>query len=583
MKIKNLFLSGLACLAMTACSNNDEPGTDPTGQTETTYVRVQIAMVGDVNSRGTDGGTVNGTPAEQKVNNIDFVFYDAAGNYVCDGKTISSDITTTPQGNAGTTGVNVEAITNTVLALELEPGEPRPAQVIAYVNMASHAASFKGKTNNTSISNAMNKIYTAGIDYANVNNSSFIMTNSTYLNDNSVKVGTTLNTNDFYETETAALASTTPVEIYVERMAAKVTAKTDANATINDIKVASKDGVLFARFEIEGYALNGLNTKSYFLKNIPTSDPFSNWNASNLYRSYWAKDVNYESVETEVLDYINYNETGLQDESITNVATEPRTQYCLENTLTSTLWSTHKYKAATHLLIFGRYKIYKANNEGTAAGNETVTYTNNTFYKYAGTLYTEEDMKSQLVAAAGSAANIYTKTTESDKDVYTTIDWDASNYQIVKDANDASLESKVIVQLANNISLTDKYMLNPTFDSNQDESETNSKYISATTDAINVALAANNAEGFKDAAAYFAVPIEHLFSNTTEGYDATGELGIVRNHAYELTITSITKDMGTGIYTFDQDIIPQEPNIKYYVGARLNVLSWKVVKQNVEL
>ena len=102
---------------------------------------------------------------------------------------------------------------------------------------------------------------------------------------------------------------------------------------------------------------------------------------------------------------------------------------------------------------------------------------------------------------------------------------------------------------------------------------------------------ANTVEMFKDGLAFFYVPVRHL------GFDATraqhpnmddgkyvwenseiGDYGIVRNHAYSMTINSIT-GLGTGLRDENQPIVPPKDEVNYYVAARLNILAWNVVPQ----
>jgi len=45
------------------------------------------------------------------------------------------------------------------------------------------------------------------------------------------------------------------------------------------------------------------------------------------------------------------------------------------------------------------------------------------------------------------------------------------------------------------------------------------------------------------------------------------------------------ENLGKGVYDPDEVIVPSEDDEKenYYVGATINILSWKVVNQNVGL
>ena len=59
--------------------------------------------------------------------------------------------------------------------------------------------------------------------------------------------------------------------------------------------------------------------------------------------------------------------------------------------------------------------------------------------------------------------------------------------------------------------------------------------------------------------------------------------GIVRNHHYVINITKLDK-VGKGIFTPEEEIVPDDTDKDTYaIGAKINILSWKVVNQNVEL
>ncbi len=83
---------------------------------------------------------------------------------------------------------------------------------------------------------------------------------------------------------------------------------------------------------------------------------------------------------------------------------------------------------------------------------------------------------------------------------------------------------------------------------------------------------------------FYSTPIRHLrFDNghyTKEGgYDwenlNVGELGVVRNHVYNLTITGIT-GLATGMRSDDQPIVPPVTTTDQYIAMRLNILAWNI-------
>lgn len=79
-----------------------------------------------------------------------------------------------------------------------------------------------------------------------------------------------------------------------------------------------------------------------------------------------------------------------------------------------------------------------------------------------------------------------------------------------------------------------------------------------------------------DGKCYYYVNVEHF---GTEGYD----VGIVRNHWYDITLNSI-KGLGTPVFDPTAEIDPDRPEEEnYYVAAEVKILKWKMVSQSVDL
>ena len=68
-----------------------------------------------------------------------------------------------------------------------------------------------------------------------------------------------------------------------------------------------------------------------------------------------------------------------------------------------------------------------------------------------------------------------------------------------------------------------------------------------------------------------------------------GQVGVVRNHAYNINITKINT-LGMGIYNpkskeeGGEPVKPEGPkDPTYYVESTINILSWKLVEQDAEI
>ena len=62
-----------------------------------------------------------------------------------------------------------------------------------------------------------------------------------------------------------------------------------------------------------------------------------------------------------------------------------------------------------------------------------------------------------------------------------------------------------------------------------------------------------------------------------------GEYGVVRNHFYKINLTGLT-GFGTPVYNPNTVIDPTVPSYdNTYLAARIKVLQWRIVKQDVNL
>ena len=153
---------------------------------------------------------------------------------------------------------------------------------------------------------------------------------------------------NIYPSETAA-KSGEATEITVERAVAKVTVKSTASPS-------AVSGTEITTFDINGWTLCNTNKKSYFTRNVhcgtsswwgyqahgSTDYRFIGSNevyktddvpAVSYYRTYWAKDPNYESYVAA-----DFNVVKGIPASLNNLGTDA---YCLENTFNGRYRKSH--------------------------------------------------------------------------------------------------------------------------------------------------------------------------------------------------------------------------------------------------
>ena len=78
---------------------------------------------------------------------------------------------------------------------------------------------------------------------------------------------------------------------------------------------------------------------------------------------------------------------------------------------------------------------------------------------------------------------------------------------------------------------------------------------------------------WKNGMTYYYYVIKHLGNQE----------GVVRNHIYDTTVTKIA-GLGTPVYDPEEVIYPEKPDENdHYIAAQINILSWRLVKNNYEL
>lgn len=572
MKLSKYLVGTLACALMAACSNEENPAVDngTQGQEGSSYMAVNLVMSAETGSRAvTDGGFDNGTDAEGAVSvkNSVFLFYDANGNYLTKGNLVSSDtdvdknndgyLDLTPQADGG----NVESKSNAVIVLG--PTTSQPTQMLAVLNGGSSALA------GMSLSAAMEAVTSNGIGSAK---GDFIMTNSAYISNSNIVTATditgkTKEVGDGGDAAAITAAKADPVEIYVERVAAKLTVKESVSE-----KELSGDGYVLdnatgaaMKVVIDGWCANATNESSYYVKNLNDSwigtAPFTNW--TGTHRTFWAEDMNYTG-GGDYPDGATY--TGLQYKKWTEATKKANdVEYIFENTINNDYAQVEggDNTNVTTVLV-AAHIMYKT------SGDEK--YQRDNIYKHNGVFYTEKGLKDVIVAGC----DYYWFYTKDGNKTWTALKADDVTFSFSNPAS-AINPGEVTVDVT--------AITKPTIAGVTDIVLVKGEGTESKTDATKEAIAAlkgsiytQNLMGYKKGACYYQIPIEHLSSAAGNEF-----YGVVRNHSYVLTISDIT---GIGGAVYDPDkVLPPIPgkDKNYYMAAKLNVLAWKVVEQSAVL
>lgn len=550
MRIKSLFLSMLVGMAFVGCSSEKElngGGTDPV-KGGTGYVAVNIVQPKTVGTRAT-GDFENGDAAENNASEGLFFIFDASGNvHNVNGK-LSQRIKLA--GSGTTVSPAVERIYNAILLIDGVKDDPTGAnQIVCILNAPAGL-----ETGVTNLSDLQAKVE----DYCTgkITDGKFVMSNSVYYDGNNLIVATPVKAENVKKSASEALNN--PVDIYVERVVAKVRAKEKSDGITNNVVKITVDGVEhFYTIKIDGIALSNLSDKANLLKSLTgySNDKWT-WNDKTNFRSFWeVMPGKKDGADQVTVQKVSWND--IDGDGHYNAEATPGnycfTQYILPNTFEKTgdVINT-SIMVAAHLT---------ETVDGTTKNADLVWI--------RGGYTTDKGALNVIASAVQTKFAYYKKTGESSyKELeFSDFEWKGekgvgySCYAQLK--TEFGTDNKIYeftgvtpAEVTDGVSKVNNYL----------STKANSLY----------------ARKYTDGKSYYFVEIEHVPA-TGSGETATPAInGIVRNHIYDLTLNSIA---GPGIPVFNpaDKNIPQEPEDEnlYFLGARVNVLDWRIVNQGVE-
>lgn len=583
-------LASALMLTVASCSSEDVAGGDAqNGKGTTSFLAVNIENVGSAPaSRAYTQGTgsyEDGTTEESIINKVRFYFFNGDGtpyllvNNDATQQTSVNYLEQTVEKDGNDHDHTAEIKTQAVLVLK---GETKavPASVIAVIN-----PEVLDNTTLKSGTMTLSELRTSatGSKFYDKTNG-FVMSNSVYESAGQDVCSTPVANSVF---ATAEDATKNPVDIYVERVNAKVNAKIDADyvRTNETEKAWSKnaddkyqievDSIDVTTYEqnanatpttntypvyavVQGWQLADANGKAELCKQINTSWyagelGISPWTTSDYHRCFWSKSVPFTSGAQAGANHpVNPTFKGITQSLSEVFSAEP--VYTLPNTPDKVVTNpTTSVNTLTKLIVAAKL-VYKDKNG---------EYHPAQVCQYRGLTYLgEEAVKKQIV---GGFARYFKKTSG---DVYKSIEASDIAFKTVVPGSPESSEVKnyeVVATLASTVG--DLYVKN------------GDEWTIAPKDDVNAALAKETAQvRSTDGATYYYTPIKHLGDA-----GKLGEYGIVRNHSYQVTIQNI-KGFGTPVYNPDQEIDPMIPSDENtYLAASIKVLSWRVVSSNVDL
>lgn len=572
MKIPKLFPFACVALMMTACaSDKDEMGGGTKPGSDPQYLAVNIVNVGATpTTRGTDDYE-NGTTDESTIKKVRFYFFNGDGSpYLIknpgvtgvEGGGEKNWLEASPADDSSTSGTpsQIEKITQTVLVIN-GVQSAAPAAIVAVINPGTvDAAKIQdGETMRLSelrYSTVGSQFYKKDATTGAV--SDFVMSNSVYVNAGedvcaSLVAG--------HVTTSEETARTKPVDLYVERVVAKVTADVDkiafklGNGTDWDANKygtknpVGKSGDYDVYAVIDGWGLANENGKAEVEKQVKKTWTdgnlgFSPWTTADYHRCFWESSVAFDAGaggNQPVNPKFNQLKAKMQDVLYTLPNTsENEVTNLKDNDLT-------KFAVAATL----RYQ--------DAAGN----WHDAEICRYNGVSILGIDNLKRQVALTFS--QYYTST---DATNYTQLSKEDIDF---KNPDGTMQQYRVTPTLANDPAGTKKYYIKTTTGTTPTFTEVDKATVLA-------AIEADKAEIRLGGRAYYYVPIKHLGSA-----NKIAEYGIVRNHFYKITLSGIT-GFGTPVYDPEKVVDPIVPTYENtYLAARVQVLQWRVVNQNASL
>lgn len=497
-----LFPLALAAFAFSACTSEEVAENNPTtGEGTTSYVAVNINSVGTSGSRA-DGDYADGSDNENKINAVRFYFFTENGEAYNMGTTNYVE-KENPTGEGKLTP-NVEKITEAMLVIEGET-KTAPHSMIAVVNPATiEEGVLRAKMTKAQVEAAV-----AGQNFnaQGADAKDFVMSSSVY-SDGTNKVWVADITGHVAKDQTTAMNN--PVDIYVERVAAKLTSTATGAGQSDKFLVGETTNGRKVYAVIKGWGLAKETTDAYLIKKIDATWTdndlgITQWNHPAYFRCYW------ETSSTNLGENKSYNDYKSQIGQV--YYTNPNT----------TANNKPQYVATVEL----QYE------DGTKAE----------ICKYNGVEYLSEEAVKKAILAENKDYKKHTTTatgTEITGLTVNDIHFVVTGYQVKAQLKEGVTVYKGEVEATN-------------------ECNTN--------------MGKSLAEIRKEGRAYYYTDVAHL--GTAKG--------IVRNHYYQIDVNSI-KGFGTPVYDPDSKFVPVVPeDTQTYLAARINVLSWRIVKQTVDL
>lgn len=369
-------------------------------------------------------------------------------------------------------------------------------------------------------------------------------------------------------TETEASAS--PADIYVERGVAKVTMQA---STVTEVTGSYTDAAQTKNvpFVVTSWALDNTNKSTYLVR---STEGFSDWLdlatkeasvanpyrfvgsaavASNLYRTYFAKDPNFDAAGHAS---VTFNQA--KDVDYSKEFGDEKPKYCFENTFDVDNQNDNK---TTRVLI--KAKLNNGTTFYVLNGNENLIYTESDVIK---------EIQKQFLTE-------YKQWIKDNVETPATVNESNVKVSISTDAGTVNIQSITIDGL--------------TLKTTSTETGLPSDVVAKVTERL------GSIKKYKDGESYYFVRIKHFGDDLTPWENGKlgvgngkvypdpdkndnwlGRYGVLRNNWYDIKVTAVK---GLGSATVPAVTTDTDDELKSYIAVQINVLSWAKRTQGATL
>lgn len=359
---------------------------------------------------------------------------------------------------------------------------------------------------------------------------------------------------------TEAEASATPADIYVERGVAKVTMQ-QSSVTKVDESYTDAAHTTSVPFEVTSWALDNTNKNTYLVR---STEDFSKWLglatketgitnkyrfvgsaevASGLYRTYFAKDPNFDTAGNASAVF-----NQAVDADYSSKFGDEYPKYCFENTFDVANQNDNK---TTRVLI--KAKLNNGDDFYVLNGNQNTIYKEDVVIK---------EIQKQFLTeyAQWIKDNVATPTTVDESNVKVTISSDAGAVNIKSisidgltlkpSSTETGLPSDVVAKVTARLGTIQKY------------SKGESYYF------VRIKHFGDDLTPWVNGKLDVGTEV---YPGTNAGANWLGRYGVLRNNWYDITVEGVK---GLGSATVPEVTTTTDDELKSYIAVSINVLSW---------